>query len=131
MRVTGDAESVQDTARRLYDALAAGDVPTIRQLLDPSFTGVMTDGLPFGIGRTYHGPEAMLEQCWGKVARHYAITPEPAEYLPVEDGRLVVLGSYRGTARATGRPLDAAFAHILRIADDRIVELLQVTDTAA
>ncbi len=115
----------------MYDALAAGDVCTIAQLLDPSFTGVMTDGLPFGIGGTYHGPQAMLRQCWGKVAQHYALRPEPTEFLHVEDGRLVVLGRYRGTARQTGRPLDAAFAHVLRIAGNRIVGWLQVTDTAA
>ncbi len=121
----------EQTARRMYAALGAADVSTITQLLDPAFVGVMTDGLPFGIGGTYRGPRAMLENCWGQVAKHYASWPEPAEFLPLTDGRLLVLGSYRGTARLSGTPLDAAFAHILRIEEGRIVEWRQVTDSAA
>jgi hypothetical protein len=46
------------------------------------------------------------------------------------DARVVVLGSYRGTARASGAPLDARFAHVLTLRDDRIVALEQITDTA-
>jgi ketosteroid isomerase-like protein len=34
-----------------------------------------------------------------------------------------------GAARASGRPLDAAFAHVLTIRDGRVASLEQITDT--
>lgn len=43
---------------------------------------------------------------------------------------MVVIGRYRGTVRATGAPIDAAFAHVLRVKDVRVSELVQITDTA-
>ena len=43
---------------------------------------------------------------------------------------MVVLGRYEGTARGTGRPLSAAFARVLRIADGRVCKLVQITHTA-
>lgn len=50
---------------------------------------------------------------------------------PVPSGgdRVTAVGTYRGTARATGEPVEAAFAHILTIRDGRISELRQITDT--
>ncbi|MGH3210415.1 MAG: nuclear transport factor 2 family protein [Trebonia sp.] len=54
----------------------------------------------------------------------------PVEYLPVAADRMVVLGRYTGTARGSGRPLSAAFAHVPRFADGRVCEIVQITDTA-
>lgn len=39
-------------------------------------------------------------------------------------------GSYRGTARATGRSYEAEFAHLWRVTEGRISWLHQFTDTA-
>jgi ketosteroid isomerase-like protein len=54
----------------------------------------------------------------------------PEEYLPVVgEGRVVVLGHYRGAAWRTGTPHEASFAHVLRFRAGRVVELIQITDT--
>ncbi|MFF1820736.1 hypothetical protein ACFVWG_25745 [Kribbella sp. NPDC058245] len=45
------------------------------------------------------------------------------------DDRVIVLGYYRGRARTTNRPYQAAFAHDLTITDDLIARLTQITDT--
>ena len=58
----------------------------------------------------------------------YAI--DPAEYLAVDDGRVVVIGRYRGPARDGRSTVDAAFAHVITARDDRIAALHQITDTA-
>ena len=117
-------------ARHLYDALAAGDAGTLRELLHPSFTGHTTEGLPLGLGGEYDGPEAMTEDFWWAIGRHYRVRAEPEQFLALADGGLLVQGRYTGTARATGRTVDAAFAHVLRFTEGRISELTQYTDSA-
>ncbi|HEY2519963.1 MAG TPA: enoyl-CoA hydratase-related protein [Streptosporangiaceae bacterium] len=117
-------------ARHLYDALAAGDAGTLRELLHPSFTGHTTEGLPLGLGGEYDGPEAMTEDFWWAIGRHYRARAEPQQFLALADGGLLVLGRYTGTARVGGGRLDAAFAHVLRFAEGRISELTQYTDSA-
>jgi 2-(1,2-epoxy-1,2-dihydrophenyl)acetyl-CoA isomerase len=117
-------------ARRLYDALAAGDAGRLRDLLHPSFTGHTTEGLPLGLGGEFDSPEAMTEDFWWTIGRHYRARAEPGQFLALADGGLLVLGRYTGTARAGGGRLDAAFAHVLRFTDGRISELTQYTDSA-
>lgn len=99
-------------------------------MLDPSFVGVTSEGMPLALGGRYEGPEAMLRDCWGRVFAAYDIRLDVQERLSVGDGRLVFTGRYLGVERATGRPVDAAFAHVLRLADGRLTELVQFTDTA-
>src|SRR6201996_5581863 len=117
-------------ARRLYEALAAGDADGLRDLLHPSFTGHTTEGLPLALGGEYGSPEAMAEDFWWTIGRHYRARADPGQFLALADGGLLVLGRYTGTARAGGGRLDAAFAHLLRFTDGRISELTQYTDSA-
>ena len=117
-------------AAELYQAFAAHDAKAMRGLLTTDFRGVVTDGMPRGLGGVYKGPDAMFRDCWGPVFKLVDVHPVPAEYLPVADDRMVVLGRYVGTARGTGRPLSAAFAHVLRFAGGRVSEIVQITDSA-
>lgn len=117
-------------ARRLYEALAAGDAGRLRELLHPSFTGHTTEGLPLGLGGEHGSPEAMTEDFWWTIGRHYRARAVPGQFLALADGGLLVLGRYTGTARAGGGRLDAGFAHVLRFTDGRISELTQYTDSA-
>ena len=117
-------------AAELYRTFAAHDAKAMRALLTPGFRGVVTDGMPRGLGGVYAGPEAMFRDCWAPVFKLIDVHPVPAEYLPVADDRMVVLGRYEGTARGTGWPLSAAFAHALRFTGGRVCEIVQITDTA-
>ncbi len=125
-----DESDREELARSLYAALAAGDAATLGGLLHPDFVGETTEGLPLGLGGRHDGPEAMIMNFWWSIGRHYRARAEPARMLALADGGLVVLGRYSGSARDGGAPLDAAFAHVLRFAGDRIVGLAQYTDSA-
>lgn len=116
--------------RELYDALAHGDAARVEGLLDPAFEGHLADGLPLGLGGTRVGPVAMREEGWWAIGRAFAVRAEPEEWLGCGQGRLLVRGRYVGTARSTGRRLDAAFAHLWSARAGRITALWQLTDTA-
>src|SRR5262249_10485816 len=91
--------------------------------------GIVSDGMPHGVGGTHRGPVGMVKDVWGRIATLYDIHLEPVEYLGVDDNRVVVIGRYRGTARDGRSAVDATFAHIITTRDDRITSLHQITDT--
>jgi len=116
-------------AASLYQALADGDRARLAELLHPDFEGRTTEGLPLGLGGSYHGPDAMCRDFWGRIARSYAARAVPSEFCSLPDGRLMVTGRYAGAAR-TGGALDAEFVHFLTFTDGRIAGLTQLTDSA-
>lgn len=126
-----DRSAKTGAAKRLYVALANGDREALAQLLHPDFTGVATAGLPLGLGGSYDSPEAMQREFWWRIGRTWEAAAEPDEVHELDDGRVAVIGTYRGHTRATGADLEAAFIHLLSFADDRIVALDQLTDSAA
>jgi 2-(1,2-epoxy-1,2-dihydrophenyl)acetyl-CoA isomerase len=118
--------------RNLYRALAAGDREALAKLLHPAFIGHATEGLPLGVGGEHVGRDAMRREVWWQLGRHYDVQAQPDEFHTLDDGRLLVAGSYRGEARRSGKKLDAAFHHVIGFADDgRITSLDQLTDSAA
>ena len=115
--------------RGLYAALAAGDREGVLGRLHPGFVAQFADGMPVGGGRA-DGPQEALEHWWA-IGRAFAVVAEPEEVWTCADGRLVVRGRYRGHARDDAeRVVDAAFAHFWTVAEGRLVQLHQVTDTA-
>lgn len=131
----GARQSRIDLVHQLYLALATADLSAIDQLLDPDFTGQATAGLAAGIGGTHHGPRAMWEGGWLQFGRAADVRVEPAEWIDCEGGRLLVVGTYRGTARRDpALELEADFMHLISFDEDppnRITSLIQLTDSAA
>jgi ketosteroid isomerase-like protein len=113
---------------RVYAALGAGDRRALLASLDPGFRAEASAGMPLGLGGRIDGPEAMVA-FWWELGRHYSVRPEPEEWVDCADGRLLVVGTYRGRERATGHVVEAAFDHLWTARDDRLVALRQLTDT--
>jgi ketosteroid isomerase-like protein len=116
---------------RLYASLNAGDVDALTTLLAPDFRADLTPGLPHGWGEhPYESADAMISHGWGRVIAVFDMDAH-ADVVVVDEEMVVALGTYRGRAWADGAPLEAAFAHLWRIAGGRFVSLRQVTDTVA
>jgi 2-(1,2-epoxy-1,2-dihydrophenyl)acetyl-CoA isomerase len=124
------ASPIADLCRQLYDALERGDAPAVDALLHPAFEAQFADGLPMGIGGIRHGAEAARREGWWAIGRAFDLRAAPGEWIPCADGRLLVRGRYVGHARATRKPIDAAFAHVWTARDGRLIGLWQLTDTA-
>jgi len=116
---------------RLYEALASGDADGVDSVLAPTFVGTTADGLPLGLGGTYDGSEAMRRDFWWELGRHFRVRAVADELTELPGGGVQVSGTYRGTGRRSGRPLEAAFTHRFTFADGRISSLVQLTDTKA
>ncbi|BBX62393.1 hypothetical protein MSAS_15670 [Mycobacterium saskatchewanense] len=119
-------------ARGLYEGLASGNRDALSRLLHPDFVGHAAEGLPLGMGGIHVGPDAMRDKLWWRIGEHFKARAVAEAFQVLEDGRLMVSGTYRGSARRSGNILDAAFIHLIGFAPDgRIATLRQLTDTAA
>lgn len=122
--------AMAELVARMYEALAQGDSAAVAELLDPEFEGVLAEGLPAGLGGRREGMLAMRDEGWWAIGRAFRVRADPEEWIECADGRLLVLGRYVGSARSTGKPLDAAFAHVWTARDGRLTRVWQLTDTA-
>jgi ketosteroid isomerase-like protein len=117
-----------ETVREMYAAFARGDVPAVLERLDPDVTWVTPPSLPWSRGE-YGGREQVLEyfSSFSDALEDAAV--EPRELLACGD-RVVALGEERARIRATGGRFAVPFAHVIRVRDDRVVELRGHVDTA-
>ena len=114
---------------QLYAALQSGDVEAFHRLLSLDFRGELTSGLPHSLGRVYEGLDAMVSEGWSAVDEIFEMGPRVDK---LYDGGDVLIGRgwYVGTARSTGKPLRAAFAHFRSYDGERFTGVHQVTDSA-
>ena len=127
---TDTPATATSVARRFYNALAGADAEALLTLLADDFEGLVSAGMPHGVGGPHHGAQDMLG-VWATIDEAYDISVEPSEYLTVSDQRVVVLGHYRGRAKADNAAVDAAFAHVIDAEGDRMTGLHQITDTVS
>ena len=116
-------------AARSYDAFARGDLDAVLADMHDEIVWHQAQGLPHG--GVYHGIDEVRRNVFDPLDRdwwdEFVVTPE--EF--VEDGdTVVVLGTYRGVARGTGRRLDVPFVHVWTFADGLAVRFRQFLDTA-
>lgn len=115
--------------RGVYEAFAAGDVPGVLGRMSPDMVWNEAENFPYADGNPYRGPDAIVAGVFARLGGEWdGFAALPEEYLDAGD-TVAVLGRYRGTFRATGKPLDAQFAHVWRVADGKAAAFQQYTDT--
>ena len=122
--------TAERVAKRFYEALAQSDADMLFNVLAGDFTGTVSAGMPHGVGGVHRGAADMMLGVWGRIGALYDMHVEPAEYLVVDDNRVVVVGRYRGSARDGATGVDAAFAHVITTRGEQMTALHQITDTA-
>ena len=120
------AEDVQ-RLREVYEAFDRGDADAFVGLLAHDIEWRVPEVLPWGGAR--HGHDG-VRTCLDLLREHVAGgwgTPE--EFLDVGD-RVVVLGRFTGTARASGREFETPFVHVWTSSDGVPTRLVHFVDTA-
>jgi len=121
-------ENVQ-VIRGMYDSFATGDVPSVLGRMDEQIEWREAEGFIYADGNPYVGPQAVLEGVFMRLGSewdNFALAPE--EWLDAGN-HVVVLGTYTGTNKATGRDVRAQFAHVWGVHNGRVVRFQQYTDT--
>jgi ketosteroid isomerase-like protein len=117
-----------ETVKGLYDAFAAGNVPFVLQAMDPGIEWTEAEGFPYA--GTYRGPDAVVQNVFLRLGSEWeGFQVRPQEFLDA-GATVVVLGRYAGRYKATGRAMEADFAHVWRLRDRKIVRFKQYVDSA-
>ncbi|MGA2065314.1 MAG: nuclear transport factor 2 family protein [Thermoguttaceae bacterium] len=112
----------------LYGAVARGEFPL--DSLDPQVEWTEANVPDLWFGGTHHGPDAVLREVMGPTSEHVdGFRLQCDEFLDAGD-RIIVTGRFLGRGKETGVGLDAAFAHIWTLRDDKVTRFQGYTDTA-
>jgi ketosteroid isomerase-like protein len=110
-----------DILGRFFAAVLGGDVATLRELVSPDCVVHEPADLPYG--GEYVGVDGLLTM-FGSVNRdlEFAIDGTP-EFLPVDDGRVVLRANAVFTARTSGRTAAFPIAEIYTLSAGQIVDI--------
>ena len=118
-----------ELVRAIYAAFAAGDVPGVVSRMSGDMVWNEAENFLYADGNPYRGPDAIVSGVFARLGSEWdGLSARPEEYLDAGD-RVVVLGRYTGTCKATGRPADAQFAHVWRVEGGKAAAFQQYTDT--
>ena len=118
-----------DTIRGLYEAFEKGDIPKVLGQLEQTIEWNEAENFIYADRNPYVGPQVVLEGVFMRLAADWdGFTVAPEEWLDAGN-RVVVLGSYTGTHKATRNIVRAQFAHVWSVNRGRVVRFQQYTDT--
>jgi ketosteroid isomerase-like protein len=114
----------------LYQAFAAGDVPTVIDTLDPAIQWNEAESFIYADGNPYIGPQAVLTGVFMRIGADFdGFQAIPEKFL--SDGDTVAaFGRYRGKYKMTGGSVDAQFVHVFTLTNGKVTAFQQYTDTA-
>ena len=118
-----------DIVRGFYDALGRGDVPGVLARLHDQLEWTEAERFPYYSG-TWRSPQEVLDKLLIPLARDWDRFSARAHDFIAQGDRVVTLGEYSGTFKATGKSMTAAFAHVWTIRDGRLARFDMYTDTA-
>jgi uncharacterized protein len=110
-----------------YAASARGDLQAMMADVSPQVRWTEMQGFP--CAGTWIGPQAVADNVFAVLGAQWDGYRFELERLVDAGETIVGIGSYRGTFRATGKPMQARVAHVWQLQDGRIVAFEQFTDT--
>ena len=116
-----------ETARAIYAAFAAGDIPTVLGGMAPDIHWTQAAGGPYG--GVYNSPPEVLENVFMKLGTEWDGFTVVAHDFVSEGDKVVALGDYSGTFKATGKGFTAPFAHVWQFRDGKVASFQQHIDT--
>ena len=118
-----------DLVQNLYSLFAKGDIATVLAAFDPQVTWNEAENFPYADGNPYVGPDAVLEGVFMRLGSEWDYwNLEIGEVLDAGES-VVAMGRYRAKNKATGKEINAQFAHVWKLEGGKAVSFQQYADT--
>jgi ketosteroid isomerase-like protein len=119
-----------DRVKKLYDAFSEGDVPTVLAGLTTDINWNEAENFIYADGNPYIGHDAVVNGVFGRIGAEWeSFNLIDKAFMNTEDGKVLVTGRYQGKYKASGKLLDAQFAHLWTMKDTLAASFQQYTDT--
>jgi len=120
-----------EVVKQAYSNFETGNVPGVLAVFDPQIEWRECKGMPFvkddGI---YIGPEAVVANVFMNLPVYFDGFNIAANEIFGADDKVVMVGYYQGTNKATGNPFKANATHVWTLKDGKMTHFFQVADTA-
>jgi len=117
-----------EIVKSFYAALDRGDISSALATLHDELEWTEAERAPYYTG-TWHSPEDVYDKLFVPLLRDWeGFSLTPHDFIGSGE-RVVSLGTYSGTFKATGKAMTAPFAHAWIVRGDRISRFIQYTDT--
>ena len=121
-----------DLVKQVYFHLATGNVPAVLALFDPAIQWHECKGMPFINGNgIFTGPEAVVANVFMQLPVSYDGFNVAVIEIFGADDKVVMVGYYQGTNKATGNDFKANATHVWTVKNGKMSHFFQAVDTAA
>lgn len=122
-------EQNMEVIRGIYESLSRGDVTAVLGQMHQHIEWREADNFIYADRNPYRGPQAVLEGVFARLGSEWSdFKVIPEEWLDAGN-HIVVLGTYSGKHKESGREVRAQFAHVWGVTHGRAVRFQQYTDT--
>lgn len=123
------ASSSRELVEGIYTAFAAGDMESFAAALAPDVIWNEAENYPYADRNPYRGFAAIMEGVFARTAEDW--DGFAVDMSDIVDGgdRVVAMGRYTGTSKATGKPMDVQAAHVWTVENGKVVRFQQYVDT--
>ena len=119
-----------DLVKQAYSNFATGNVPAVLALFDPSIEWHECKGMPFVKGNgLFIGTEAVVTNVFMNLPVYFDGFNIAVNEIFGADDKVVMVGFYQGTNKATGNPFKANATHVWTVKDGKLIRFFQAVDT--
>ena len=118
-----------DVISGVYAAFQKGDIPAVLGAMAPDIVWNEAENLIYADGNPYVGPEAILQGVFMRLGTEWNGFSVTEEELIDGGDTIVTRGRYGGAFKATGKSINAQFAHVWKFKNGKIASFQQYVDT--
>lgn len=119
-----------ELVKKAYSDFTTGNVEAVLAVWDPEIEWHECKGMPFVKGDgIYKGHEAIVTNVLTQLPVFFdGFNIEVTEIFGADD-KVVMVGYYRGTNKATGNPFEANAVHVWTVKDGKMIRYFHAVDT--
>ena len=119
-----------ELVKEAYSNFATGNVPAVLALFDPAIEWRECKGMPFVKGDgVFIGSESIVENVFMNLPVFFDGFNISVSELFGTENKVVMVGYYQGTNKATGNYFKANATHVWSVKDGKLTHFFQAVDT--
>ena len=120
-----------DLVKQAYSLFSTGNVPGVLALFDPAIEWHECKGMPFVKGDgIFFGHEAVVTHVFMNLPVFFDGFNIAVNEIFGADDKVVMVGYYQGTNKATGNTFKANATHVWTVKNGKLAHFFQAVDTA-
>lgn len=119
-----------ETITTLYGDFASGNIDGVIGAMAADVEWNEAENYIYADKNPYVGPDAILEGLFGRIGGEWnEFKVNNPIIMPVGTNQVLATGRYTGEYKATGKSMDAQFAHLWGLENGKVTSFQQYTDT--